>query len=171
MKEALGKIATLVRPWVPALGFVSAFVFLDALVNARYPGPEPPFWYVVPSLDVLVLLAIFALLGWRGRPVPRVARFGVLGVLLLLRLVRFGDGVSLRFFDRPFNLYIQLPLIRELPRLATDSMSKTEVTLGIAAFVVVAALVPAARCVLSRTRSHFLPRRRGAGRCSSFQAC
>jgi hypothetical protein len=140
MKEALGTIAARVRPWAPALGFVSAFAFLDALMNARYPGPEPPFWYVVPSLDVLVLLAVFALLGWRGVRVPQAARLGVLGLLLLVRFVRFGDGVSMRFFDRPFNLYLQLPLLPELPRLAADSMSNTEATIGISAFLVVLVL-------------------------------
>jgi hypothetical protein len=138
MKEAVGKIATRARPWLPALGFVAAFVFLDAVVNARYPGPEPAFWYLVPSLDVLVLLAVLAVLGWRGRRLPLAASIGVLGTLLLVRLVRLGDGVSMRFFDRPFNLYIQLPLLSELPRLAADSMSKTEVTLGVSAFLLVA---------------------------------
>ena len=54
MTARLGKIATRVRPWWPALGFVAGFAYLDAWVNARYPGPEPPFWYLVPSLDTLV---------------------------------------------------------------------------------------------------------------------
>jgi hypothetical protein len=50
--------------------------------------------------------------------------------LLLVRLVRFGDGVSTHFFDRPFNLYLQLPVVPELRRLASDSMSLTEIVVG-----------------------------------------
>src|SRR5690349_17468324 len=102
-----GKIATRLAPWWPAVGFFASFLYLDAIVNTRYPGPEPPFWYVVPSLDVLLVLGLFALFGHLGRRVPRAVSAGVLVLLVLVRLVRFGDGVSTRFFDRPFNLYIQ----------------------------------------------------------------
>jgi hypothetical protein len=135
MKEALGKIATLFRPWQKTIGFLASFLYLDAVVNARYPGPEPPFWYLVPSLDVLVLLSVVALFGRVGRKVPLALRVGALVLLLLVRLVRFGDGVSARFFDRPFNLYLQLPLVPELRRLAADSMSRTEIILGIGALL------------------------------------
>lgn len=151
MKAELGRIATRLRPWGPAVGFVAGFVYLDMVVNARYPGPEPAFWYLVPSLDILVLLGVLALLGWRGHRVPRAASACVLVVLLLVRFVRFGDGISMRYFDRPFNLYIQLPLLQELPRLAADSMSAVEVALSVAA---VAALVVAGSFAAHRALAH-----------------
>jgi hypothetical protein len=123
-------------PWRPTFGFLASFLYLDAVANARYPGPEPPFWYLVPSLDVLVVLAVLALFGWAGRTVPTALRVATLVLLLFVRLVRFGDGVSARFFDRPFNLYLQLPLVPELRRLAADSMSTSEVALGLGALTV-----------------------------------
>lgn len=145
MKATLGKIATRLGPWRQHLGFFASFLYLDAVVNARYPGPEPPFWYLVPSLDVLALLGLLALFGRFERRVPNALGVGVLVLLGLVRFVRFGDGVSGRFFDRPFNLYLQLPAMAELPRLASDSMSKAEIALGGAAI----ALALAAGVVLA----------------------
>jgi hypothetical protein len=161
MKEALGQIATRVRPWWPTLGFLAAFAYLDALVNARYPGPEPPLWYVVPSLDVLVLLGVLAGIGHLGRKVPPVLGVAALVLLLLVRLLRFGDGVSIRFFDRPFNLYIQLPLVPELRRLAADSMSTAEVVLGASALVLAGVLGSWAAARALRHAETFLTSVRG----------
>lgn len=156
MSHPFGKIATRVGPWRQPVGFLAAFLYLNAVVNARYPGPEPPLWYVVPCLDVLALLGGLALAGRLGRKVPVWASAAVLLVLVLVRLVRFGDGVSLRFFDRPFNLYLQLPLVRELPRLAADSMSTGEILLGSAAFALVATAGSAALVAALRHSTRFL---------------
>jgi len=113
--------------WRSTAGFAAAFLFLDTVANARYPGREPPFWYVVPCLDVLAVLVLYALFGAKGRRVPALVHAAAFVALLAVRLVRLGDGVSFRFFDRPFNLYIQLPLVPELEHLARDSMSGGEI--------------------------------------------
>ena len=48
----------------PTLLFLLAWAFIDAMLNVRYPADEPAFWYIVPTADVVVLFAFFALLGW-----------------------------------------------------------------------------------------------------------
>jgi hypothetical protein len=161
VKDVFGQIATRLRPWWPAFGFLAAFAYLDALANARYPGPEPPFWYLVPSLDILVLLGVLAVFGHFQRKVPTAFSVGALVLLLLVRLVRFGDGVSTRFFDRPFNLYIQLPLVPELRRLASDSMSTAEIVLGTGAIVFGALLGGFAAVRALRHAEAFLSRATG----------
>jgi hypothetical protein len=161
MKQVFGQIATRLRPWRPTIVFLAAFAYLDALANARYPGPEPPFWYLVPSLDVLLLLGVFAAFGWFQRKVPLTLSVVVLVLLLFVRLVRFGDGVAMRFFDRPFNLYIQLPLVPELRRLAADSMSTAEVVVGTLSLGAVAALGGFAAVRALRHAEDFLTSSRG----------
>jgi hypothetical protein len=126
-------------------GFVGAFLFLDAVANLRYPGPEPPFWYLVPSLDVLALLGVYAAFGRAKRRVPASVHLAVFALLLVVRLIRFGDGASTHFFDRSFNVYIQLPLLPDLVRLAQDSMSGGE----IAGVVALAVVIFTAGCVVT----------------------
>ncbi len=140
-----GRVALSRRfPRAPGLiGSVVAVACLDAVVNARYPGPEPPAWYLVASPDIVVLLGVLALFGRAGRPVPRSLRWLALALLLGIRLLRFGDGVSLRLLDRPFNLYIQLPLLGELPRLAREALAPHEIALGLLALLAAAAIIGA----------------------------
>jgi hypothetical protein len=161
MKAVFGQIATRLRPWGPAFGFVAAFAYLDALANTRYPAPEPPFWYLVPSLDVLLLLGVLAAFGHFRKKAPPAVGVVALVLLLLVRLLRFGDGVSTKFFDRPFNAYIQLPLVPELRRLAADSMSTAEVVMGVAALLMVALLGGFAAVRALRHAEDFLTTARG----------
>jgi hypothetical protein len=113
--------------WRSTAGFAVGLLLLDAVSNTRFPGPEPPFWYLVPCLDVLALIGLYTVFSVRRRTVPTAVHVVVIAALLLIRLVRLGDGVSARFFDRSFNLYIQLPLVPELGRLAHDSMTSREI--------------------------------------------
>src|SRR5688500_246855 len=47
----------------PTVLFVAALLLLDAVLNARYPGKEPVLWFLLPSLDVVVLLVVLAVVG------------------------------------------------------------------------------------------------------------
>jgi hypothetical protein len=126
------------------LAFLGAWAVLDAVANVRYPGKETRLWYLLPSVDVLVVFAAFALVAWRGRRVPVWVHALLALVLLLVRLLRIGDGVSTRFLSRPFNLYLNLSLLPELPRLMRETvpvpllvLGALALTLGLTAVVVV----------------------------------
>ena len=56
---------------------------------------------------------------------------GALGTLVVLvRLFRFGDGVTRRYFNRPLNLALDLPLSPELVRLLDSTVSRPKLILG-----------------------------------------
>jgi len=113
----------------PALSFVLAWAFLDGVLNIRYPAGEPKFWWLLPSVDVLALFALLGVLAWRGVRLPRWAHFLVVALFVAIRLLRLGDGIKYRYFNRPFNLYLDLPLVPELVRLMHDTVTP----LGLAA--------------------------------------
>ena len=101
------------------------------MANVRYPGKETRLWYLLPSVDILVLLAAFALVARRGRRVPLWVHGVLAVVLLLVRLVRVGDGMSTRFLYRPFSLYLNLSLLPELPRLLHETVPLPALVLGV----------------------------------------
>jgi hypothetical protein len=53
--------------WRGTLRLLGAWTLLDQHCNVRFPGLEPPLWYLLPSLDATALLAragFFAARGW-----------------------------------------------------------------------------------------------------------
>jgi hypothetical protein len=84
--------------------FLLAWAFLDVLFNLRYPGDEPTLWYVLPSIDVTALLAIFLVAGARGYVVPGGLRFAIVVAALAVRIFRFAEGIVERHFHRPLSL-------------------------------------------------------------------
>lgn len=122
MHQLLHRVRKKLEARRATLWFVASFALLDAMVNLRFPGDEPALWYLIPSVDVLVLFAyfaIFARLGWR---VPRAARVALVLWLFLVRLIRIGDGVQTRYFAQRFNLWADLQLLPELVRFAYSSL-------------------------------------------------
>ena len=90
---------------------------LNVLANLRYPGSEPSFWYLLPSLDVTVVLLVVALFGSRRWLLPGIVVGTLTGLFVFLRLLRIADGIEGRYFSTTFNLYMDLPLLPELVRL------------------------------------------------------
>ncbi|HEV8245150.1 MAG TPA: sulfatase-like hydrolase/transferase, partial [Polyangiaceae bacterium] len=107
----------------PTLVFIGVWLLLDVMVNLRYPGPEPAFWYFIPSVDVLVIFLYLALFGSLRKSVPLAVRVGVVAWLFLVRLIRLGDGIQEQYYSQPFNLYADLPLVPELLRFAAATLS------------------------------------------------
>ena len=107
------------------LRLLGAWTLLDLLCNVRFPGLEPAFWYLLPSLDATALLAFVAFFAARERRTPRA--LVVLGAMLVtvVRLFRFADGGSRRYFNRPINLGLDLTLWMDGVRLLADTMSHT----------------------------------------------
>jgi len=99
-----------------SLLFLASWSFLNVWVNLRYPAPEPPGWYFLPSLDITVVMAIIAWLGLINWRMPRGVRILLVVGLVLVRLLRLGDGIAGHFFSRAFNLYTDLPQVSELVR-------------------------------------------------------
>ena len=109
--------------WRTILRFFGAWTLLDLLCNVRFPGPEPALWYLLPSLDATALLALVAIFAARNRRTPRA--LVVLGAAFVtaVRLFRFADGGSRRYFNRPITLGLDLTLWMDGVRLLADTMS------------------------------------------------
>jgi hypothetical protein len=123
---------TFARPRLrPTLAFLSAWLLFDVMLNLRYPGEEPAFWYFLPSLDVIFLLSAFMLLGSTGRSVSVPARVALVAFFFLVRLFRLGDGLEEAFFSQPFHLYTDLALVPELFRFAFSTLRWWQLTLAL----------------------------------------
>lgn len=118
------------RPWhhlvQPTLGFVLVLCLFNAMLNLRYPEEEPPFWYLVPSSDVLLLCVYLAVLTRLGGAVSPWAHGFVVVCLFFVRLLRLGDGLQQSYFARRFSLYSDLPLIPEAVRFAWSTRSTAQ---------------------------------------------
>jgi hypothetical protein len=135
----------------PTLLFLLAWAFIDAMLNIRYPAEEPAFWYIVPTADVVVLFAFLALLGWGKAKVPGWFRAVLVFLVLLVRLVRLGDGIQEHYFAQPFNLYTDLPLALELVRFGLSTLGLFKLT---AVLIGGLALVGATSYALYRAFEH-----------------
>jgi hypothetical protein len=105
------------------LWFALSWALLDVMLNLRYPADEPAFWYLAPAIDVVVLFAYFALFARLNFRVPKALRVALVLWLLLVRLIRIGDGFQTRYFAERFNLWSDLRLLPELARFAYSSLS------------------------------------------------
>lgn len=151
----------------PSAAFVLAFALLNAVVNVRYPEHDPRLWYVLPALDVVVVLSLFAAIGLSGRTVPRAVHVGLVVVFFCVRLMRFGEGVQHRYFDSQFNAFFDVPLVPELVRLmlATLPLWKFCASLALLVAALVALAVGLSRAL--RFGAHYL---RTRGRVAFFAA-
>jgi hypothetical protein len=87
-----------------ALLFLATWALFDVMLNLRYPGDEPPLWYLLPSVDVVILLIYLMLFGSMGRTLPVAARVGLVIWFFLVRLLRLGDGMQEAYYSQPFHL-------------------------------------------------------------------
>lgn len=114
----------------PTLLFLAACVFLSAVENVRYPTGVPALYFALPSVDLAVLLVVYALLGRYGRGVPRWAHVALVTTFVVVRFFRSGDGVTVRFLRRPFHLHLDSVLIPELARLLERTVAPALVVIG-----------------------------------------
>jgi hypothetical protein len=113
----------LARPrLLPTVVFLGTWVLFDLMVNLRYPGDEPPLWYLLPSIDVVVLFAYLVLFGAMDRKVPVAARIAVVVWLFGVRLLRLGDGLQEAYYSQPFHLASDLVLVPELIRFVYSTL-------------------------------------------------
>jgi hypothetical protein len=114
-----------------ALGFLATWALFDVMLNLRYPGPEPALWYVLPSVDVVLLFAYFVLLAASARRVPTAARIAVVGWFFCVRLLRFGDGLQEAYYSQPFHLASDLALAPELGRFVYATLPGWQFVVGL----------------------------------------
>jgi Sulfatase len=123
------------------LTFLAVWAALDMTLNLRFPGGEDRFFYLLPSLDIVGVFALYAILGMLGRAVPGALHAVLVGVFVLVRLLRVADGMAQRFLSRTFSLAFDLPLVPELVRLLRSTLPAWQ-------FVAVCAAVPMALVAL-----------------------
>jgi hypothetical protein len=154
----------ILRRAVAGLLFVVVWGLLNFLFNLRYPARliEPPWWYLLPSMDATALLGILALLALLGRELPRRVIGGLVAVVLFVRLFRFADGMIQQNYFRPVNLALDVPLLPELGRLLASTVPWYQLVLGglvillalgLAVLILSAALIHAQR-FLGASRWH-----------------
>jgi len=115
METALEKTSA----W-PVVRLIAAWLLLGLLFDLRYPAPGA--WWR-PSLDATALLLVHALCTRWRRPPPAALWAALAGLVLVVRLFRFGDGITRRYFGHPFNLALDLPSAGELVRLLRSTLS------------------------------------------------
>jgi hypothetical protein len=112
--------------------FLAAWALLNATFNLRYPYPddEPARWYLLPSIDVCVLLGVFAVLGWRGWRPHAWVNVSLALLVTVVRLLRMADAWAKLSFYRSVNLSIDLPLLPDLARFLRRTVPLPRLLVG-----------------------------------------
>jgi hypothetical protein len=119
------RLAAPLRAILSALLFLACWAGLNAVFNNRYPARalEKGVYYLLPSVDVCLLLVVLAILGWRRRRLMFGAVLGVAVFAAFVRLYRISDGLIHINYFRDIKLYVDMPLLPDLWRLLRMSVS------------------------------------------------
>jgi hypothetical protein len=124
----------------------------------RLPASTPLAAWLLPSADVAILLALFALFV----PAARTWLWLSCALLLCVRLGRIADGICLRYLDREFHLAADAPLVPEFFRLALSALGPLRFALALVALLLsLAASWFALRWCLERLTRALAERRSG----------
>ncbi|HEY3665917.1 MAG TPA: hypothetical protein VGL19_07960, partial [Polyangiaceae bacterium] len=118
--------------------FWAAVVFLNAVLAVRFPEPDRWLLALRPSLDLVALLLVLALLGAWQVALPRAARLTLVACAIVARMLRIADGLEQTAYLRRFNFSLDLPLVPELVRLFRATLSPPAFVLAV--FSVLASL-------------------------------
>ena len=147
----------------PYVLFTVAWGLLNAIVNARYPGHEAGWWFLVPSVDIVAVLAGYAALARYRRSVPAWLHIALVALLVFVRVFRVADGIEVRYLFRSFNLYTDAQLALELPRLLHSTLSTGRFLLALAGIAALLAGTAVAASLALRYCERFLHERRHVG--------
>jgi hypothetical protein len=136
MNNLLAKLSPRVRAALSAVAagllFLAIWALLDTFFNLRYPGreKEPPYWYLLPSIDVCLLFALFGVLGILKVRVPIWISALLALVIIFIRLFRVADGLVQQNYFRNVNLFLDMPMLPELARLMRSTVPMPKLIIG-----------------------------------------
>jgi hypothetical protein len=125
---------------LPTLYFLLAWMFLNVLINLNYPAREPNLVApLMPSPEVWGLLLALCAAVWLGMPFHPVLYLPLTMAFIFFRLFRIGDVLMPIYFDRSFNLYLDIQRVPALIQFLYKAVSQWTLMkyllLGIGLFV------------------------------------
>ncbi|MFZ7128487.1 MAG: sulfatase-like hydrolase/transferase [Desulfobacterales bacterium] len=123
--------------------FILAWVYLNAFINLDIPlRSQTPRQLLLPSLEVWALLLGLGWIARRGVTFTPRLYLPLMGLMILGRLFRLGDVIMPVYFNRPFNLYMDVGYLPGLAHLLVNSFSGRQLLwYGLATGALVAAAV------------------------------
>ncbi len=99
--------------------FLAIWAALNATFGNRYPARplEKGLYFLLPSVDVCIVLMVLTLLGWWRRRLMFGALLGLAAFATFVRLYRLSDGIIHKNYFRELRLYLDVPMVPELWRL------------------------------------------------------
>jgi len=143
------------------IGFLLAWMALNVVFNLRYPAPAAWWTALWPSVDATLLLAAVAVAAYASRRLPAVVIAAAGVVAVAVRLFRIGDGITVRYFNRPLELALDLPTAPELPRLLGSTMPRATLIVGGAVALLLLVAIGVLVAVSLRRAEGYLSDRRG----------
>ncbi|MFY9943150.1 MAG: sulfatase-like hydrolase/transferase [Desulfobacterales bacterium] len=115
------------RPLGGLPAFVASWLLLNLFITFDMPWPSSlSFKPLLPSLEVWGLLLVLWGLAWRRVAFTARVYLPLIFLLVLGRLFRVGDVVMPLYFNRPFNLYIDVGYLPGLAHLLAHSFTLVE---------------------------------------------
>src|SRR5262245_51760184 len=142
------------------MGFLAGWTALNVVFNLRYPAPAAWWAPFLPSVDATVILAACAVWAHVGRRIPAALTAAVGAVAVAVRVFRIGDGITVRYFNRPLDLAADLQTAPELPRLLNSTVPRLTVIGGAAALcLLLVGIGMLVAGILRRAERYFADRR------------
>jgi hypothetical protein len=108
----------------PTLTFVLAWVFLNVLMNVKYPAREMHFLTLLGfSPEVLGIMLILLAAAWAGIRFHSAMYLPLTVFVIFLRFFRIGDILVPMYFFRPFNLFLDSQFLPDLIHLLYTTLS------------------------------------------------
>lgn len=126
MKPSVGEhVRYDVNRGLPTLYFLLAWMFLNLLINLNYPARDPNLVTpLMPSLEVWSLLLALCAAVWLGMPFHPAIYLPLTMFFIFFRLFRIGDVLMPIYFDRSFNLYMDIQYVPDLIHLLHNTVSR-----------------------------------------------
>ncbi len=110
--------------------FMLAWGFLNVFINFDFPAaPLLSFKLLRPSLEVWGLLGVLCALAWVGWVARARVILPLMALLVFGRLFRLGDVIMPAYFNRPFNLYMDVGYLPGLAHLLAQSFPPVRLAL------------------------------------------
>ena len=151
--------------WRAALVLLASASFLCLLfAPARDDDKLRAFLAWRPEVEPLLLIGLLALLALAGRRLPALARWLLAGLVLVAAALQSADALVLAIFDRPLDLYFDLPHVPQLVALFVAAAGLWRGVAAVAAVVLaVGALVALIARMIAACERALQPPRHAAG--------